>query len=86
MSRSTQHLLDAKRPPRVQITYDVEVGDAVESCELPYVFGVMADLSGMSPLVRPPLKNRKFSSMPFGHLSFKSTQISKKADPPHIIQ
>jgi type VI secretion system protein ImpB len=39
-----QHWLDRNRPPRVQITYDVEIGDAVEKKELPLVVGVLAHL------------------------------------------
>ena len=46
MSESTQHKLDRIRPPRVQITYDVEIGGAIEKKELPLVIGVLADLSG----------------------------------------
>jgi type VI secretion system protein ImpC len=60
MRQSTQHLLDIVRPPRVQITYDVEIGGAVESRELPYVLGVLADLSGMSKIPKAELKDRKF--------------------------
>ncbi|HEY0601542.1 MAG TPA: type VI secretion system contractile sheath small subunit [Herpetosiphonaceae bacterium] len=56
---STQHVLDRVRPPRVQITYDVEIGNAIEKVELPFVLGILADLSGSTenPL---PLKDRKF--------------------------
>ncbi|MEI8320572.1 MAG: type VI secretion system contractile sheath small subunit [Alphaproteobacteria bacterium] len=46
MAESIQHKLDRVRPPRVQITYDVEVGNAIELRELPFVMGIMADLSG----------------------------------------
>lgn len=35
MAESTQHKLDRVRPPRVQITYDVEIGNAIEKKELP---------------------------------------------------
>lgn len=57
---STQHKLDRVRPPRVHITYDVEIGDAIEMKELPFVMGVLADLSGNpdEPLAR--LRDRKF--------------------------
>lgn len=57
---STQHKLDRVRPPRVHITYDVQVGDAIEMKELPFVMGIMSDLSGKpdEPLAR--LKDRKF--------------------------
>ena len=46
MSESLQHSLSRVRPPRVQITYDVEIGDALEKIELPFVVGVLSDLSG----------------------------------------
>ena len=57
---STQHKLDRVRPPRVQITYDVEIGDAIELKELPFVLGVLGDFTGQptEPLAR--LKDRKF--------------------------
>jgi type VI secretion system protein ImpB len=62
MSQSTQHILDRVRPPRVQITYDVEVGNAIEMKELPFVVGVIADLSGDRDPDNPldPMKARKF--------------------------
>lgn len=60
MSESTQHVLDRVRPPRVQITYDVEIGNAIVKKELPFVFGVMADFSGMPEDPLPPMKLRKF--------------------------
>jgi type VI secretion system protein ImpC len=63
MSESIQHRLDHVRPPRVQITYDVEIGGAHEIIELPFVLGVMSDLSGASVVPRPSLKNRKFIEM-----------------------
>ncbi len=57
---SLQHKLDRVRPPRVQITYDVEVGGAIELKELPFVLGVMGDFSGKPEEALPALKNRKF--------------------------
>ena len=48
------------RPPRVHITYDVETGGAIEKRELPFVVGVMADLSGMPEKALPAMKERKF--------------------------
>lgn len=56
---STQHKLDRVRPPRVQITYDVETGGAIEMKELPFVMGVMADLSGNPEQALPNLKDPK---------------------------
>lgn len=49
MEESIQHKLDRVRPPRVQITYDVETGNAIEKKELPLVVGILADLSGSQP-------------------------------------
>ncbi len=57
---SLQHKIDRVRPPRVQITYDVEVGGAIQLKELPFVLGVMGDFSGKSEEPLPALKNRKF--------------------------
>ena len=57
---STQHKLDRVRPPRVQITYDVEVGDAIEVKELPFVMGVLGDFTGQPSDPLPRLKDRKF--------------------------
>lgn len=45
-SESKQRYLGRNRPPRVQITYDVEIGNAFETKELPLVVGILADLSG----------------------------------------
>ncbi len=56
---STQQKLSRVRPPRVQITYDVETGGAIEMKELPFVIGVMADLSGKPETPLGPLKDPK---------------------------
>lgn len=60
MTESTQHRLDRVRPPRVQITYDVHIGDAIQMKELPFVGGIMADLSGKPEEPLPKMKERKF--------------------------
>ncbi|MDR1475919.1 MAG: type VI secretion system contractile sheath small subunit [Holosporales bacterium] len=60
MAESRQHTLGRVRKPRVHITYDVEIGDAIEKKELPFIVGVLADLSGNPELPLPPMKNRKF--------------------------
>jgi type VI secretion system protein ImpB len=63
MSESTQHKLDRVRRPRVQITYDVETGGALRKVELPFVVGVMADLSGQPKEALKPLKERKVANI-----------------------
>ena len=57
---SIQHKIDRIRPPRVQITYDVETGGAIEMKELPFVVGVLGDFTGKPEEPLPGLKNRKF--------------------------
>ena len=59
-TESTQHKLSRIRPPRVQITYDVEIGDAIQMKELPFVMGILADLSGKPEEALPKIKDRKF--------------------------
>src|SRR5208337_3477626 len=58
--QSAQHKLDRVRPPRVQITYDVEIGGAIEIKELPFVVGVLGDFTGQPEQPLPRLKDRKF--------------------------
>src|SRR5215208_2863733 len=60
MPESTQKKLSRIRPPRVQITYDVEIGDAIQMKELPFVVGILADASGKPAEPLPKLKDRKF--------------------------
>ena len=60
MPESLQHKLDRVRAPRVHITYDVEIGDAIEMKEIPFVVGVLADLSGKPDEPLPKMKDRKF--------------------------
>ena len=57
---STQQKLSRVRPPRVHITYDVEVGDAIQLKEIPFVVGVLADLAGKPDEALPPVRDRKF--------------------------
>jgi type VI secretion system protein ImpB len=57
---SMQKKLDRVRRPRVQITYDVETNGALQKVELPFVVGVMADLSGQPVEALRPIKERKF--------------------------
>lgn len=60
MAESIQDKLTRVRPPRVQITYDVEVGEAIQMKQLPFVMGIMADLAGNPAEPLPYLKDRKF--------------------------
>jgi type VI secretion system protein ImpB len=93
---STQHKLDRVRPPRVQITYDVEVGGAIELKELPFVVGVLGDFTGQPVKPLAKLKERKFveinpdnfdsvleSMKP--HVAFQvENKLSEEADAPNL--
>jgi type VI secretion system protein ImpB len=57
---SLQKKLSRVRPPRVHITYDVETNGAIEKREIPFIMGVLADLSGQPEQPLPPVKDRKF--------------------------
>jgi type VI secretion system protein ImpB len=63
MAESQQKKLDRVRPPRVQISYDVETNGALEKKELPFVVGVLADLSAQRKDPLPPVKERKFTEI-----------------------
>ncbi len=62
-NESLQKKLERVRPPRVNITYEVETGDESQMKELPFVMGVLGDFSAQSkqPLAR--LKDRKFTEV-----------------------
>ena len=57
---SVQKKLTRVRPPRVQISYDVQVGDAIEKKEIPFVLGVLGDFTGQHSGDMPALKQRRF--------------------------
>ncbi len=60
MADSTQKKLERVRPPRIQISYEVETGGAIEMKELPFLMGVLGDFSGNPAEPLPRLKDRKF--------------------------
>lgn len=80
MSDSLQKWVGRNRPPRVQITYDVEIGDAVEKKELPLVVGLLADLSGQ-PLVAPlKLKARRLVEIDRDNFNEVMARIAPRLD------
>lgn len=60
MSESSQKFISRNRPPRVQIEYDVETYGAEKKVQLPFVMGVLADLSGNPSEPLPEVAERKF--------------------------
>ncbi|PKO26749.1 MAG: type VI secretion system contractile sheath small subunit [Betaproteobacteria bacterium HGW-Betaproteobacteria-5] len=57
---SVQKRLQKVRPPRVQLTYDVEIGDAIEVKELPFVVGVLGDFAAQTKQDQGKVRDRKF--------------------------
>jgi type VI secretion system protein ImpB len=62
-NESVQKRLQKVRAPRVQMTYDVEIGDAIENKELPFVVGVLGDFGSDPEGPKKRLKERKFVSV-----------------------
>jgi type VI secretion system protein ImpB len=59
-NNSSQKFIARNRAPRVQIEYDVEIYGSEKKIELPFVMGVLADLSGKPTQALPPVAERKF--------------------------
>ena len=60
MATSSQKFIARNRAPRVQIEYDVELYGAEKKIQLPFIMGVLSDLSGKPTEPLPPVADRKF--------------------------
>ncbi|WP_397600025.1 type VI secretion system contractile sheath small subunit [Silvanigrella sp.] len=60
MSKGTQQKLSTYKPPRVQITYDLQANGSVKEQDIPFVIGVMANFSGHLHTKTKKIKNEKF--------------------------
>lgn len=80
MADSLQKWVGRNRPPRVQITYDVEIGDAIEKKELPFVVGLMSDLSGDSAEPLPKLRDRRFVEIDRDNFNEVMEKITPRLD------
>jgi type VI secretion system protein ImpB len=76
---SSQKFIARNRAPRVQIEYDVEVYGSQKKVQLPFVMGVMADLSGSPKEALPPVADRKFLE-----ISTDNFDERLKAMKPHV--
>ena len=76
---SVQKKLQRNRPPRVQLTYDVEVGDAKDIQELPFVVGVLGDFSAASELEKTKLKDQKFINVDLDNIDEVMTSLAPRA-------
>ena len=76
---SVQKKLQRIRPPRVQLTYDVEVGDGKEIKELPFVVGVMGDFSAASEIEKTKLKDKKFINVDLENIDEVMESLAPRA-------
>ncbi|MFO1126847.1 MAG: type VI secretion system contractile sheath small subunit [Rhodospirillales bacterium] len=60
MPESSQKFIARNRAPRVQIEYDLEVYGSQKKVQIPFIMGVMANLSGKPAEALPPVPDRKF--------------------------
>lgn len=77
---SVQKKLQRIRPPRVQLTYDVEVGDGREVKELPFVVGVLGDFSAASELEKTKLKDKKFINVDLENIDEVIESLAPRAN------
>ncbi|WP_425919134.1 type VI secretion system contractile sheath small subunit [Acinetobacter sp. TSRC1-2] len=77
---SVQKKLQRIRPPRVQLTYDVEVGDSKEIKELPFVIGVLGDFSAASELEKTKLKDKKFINVDLDNIDEVMESLAPRAN------
>jgi len=82
MTEEIQKKLLRIRPPRVRISYDVDIGGAIEKKELPFIVGIFADLSGnrASPDGFPLLKQRKMIDICCDNFNEVMMTIGPRAD------
>jgi type VI secretion system protein ImpB len=79
MSDSGQKFISRNRKPRVHITYDVETYGARKSVELPFVMGVISDLSGKSEVAKKDLKDRDFTEFDVDNFDKRMAAIAPRA-------
>jgi len=76
--KSGQKWIAKNRAPRVQIEYDVEVYGSEKKIQIPFVMGVMADLSGKSETPLPEIADRKFVEIDFDNFDARMKSIKPR--------
>lgn len=79
MAKSGQRFIKENRAPRVHIEYEVETGGAKQKVELPFVMGVMSDLSGKSKVEKKTLNDREFLDFDMDNFDKRMSAISPRA-------
>ncbi len=80
-SESSTKFIERNRAPRVHIEYELDVNGAEKKVELPFIMGVMADLSGKVEADRPlpPVKDRKFLEIDMDNFNERMKAIKPRA-------
>ena len=76
---SSQKFIARNRAPRVQIEYDVELYGAEKKIQLPFVMGVLADLSGKPTEPLPPVADRKFLEIDVDNFDSRMKALKPRA-------
>jgi len=76
---SSQKFIQRNRAPRVQIEYDVELYGAEKKIQLPFVMGVLADLSGKPAEPLPPVADRKFLDIDVDNFDSRMKALKPRA-------
>lgn len=79
MAKSSQKFIARNRAPRVQIEYDVELYGAQKTVQLPFVMGVMSDLSGKSEEPLPSVADRKFLEIDIDNFDDRMKSMKPRA-------
>lgn len=79
MAESSQKFIARNRAPRVQIEYDVELYGAQKKIQLPFVMGVLSDLSGKPSEPLPPVADRKFLEIDVDNFDSRMKAIKPRA-------
>ena len=79
MAQSSQKFIARNRAPRVQIEYDVELYGAEKKVQLPFVMGVLSDLSGKPSEPLPPVADRKFLEVDVDNFDSRMKAIKPRA-------
>ena len=80
MAQSSQKFIARNRAPRVQIEYDVEVYGAEKKIQLPFVMGVLADLSGNPADPLAPVADRKLLEIDVDNFDDRLTSMKPRVD------
>lgn len=79
MAQSSQKFIARNRAPRVQIEYDVELYGAEKKIQLPFVMGVMADLSGKPTEPLAQVAERKFLEIDVDNFDSRMKSMKPRA-------